>query len=186
MSQTVGEDFCVGIYHENSFIIIGGNASNLPKAVEHLELQLRHPFVKHDLLEEGHEYDLTVSLASVSRLGLGRLVRRAALGNEHHWHSLLLVDGDGGFGTVVIEASIDLGHIMSLRTAGNSHVRERLHIFRRDGEVLHHAEYNIRSRHGLTVAFDQAVADNQNYFVAVRIICHSDGVKSSAKTHFSL
>src|SRR5689334_22743828 len=62
--QTVREDLGIGVDHEYYLVEVWRNASDLPDTVEHLELELRHTFVKHNLLQERHENDLTVTLST--------------------------------------------------------------------------------------------------------------------------
>ncbi|POR38223.1 hypothetical protein TPAR_01575 [Tolypocladium paradoxum] len=112
--QAVGENLCIGVDHEHDLVVVGRYSGNLPQAVEHFVLELRHSLVKHDLLQERHEDNLTVSLAPVAGLGLGRFIGRAALDNHHHGHTLLAISRYLGFGAVVVESTIDLGHVVPL------------------------------------------------------------------------
>lgn len=48
--QTIREDLCVGVNHENNLVEIRWDAGNIPQSVEHLELELCHALIEHDLL----------------------------------------------------------------------------------------------------------------------------------------
>ena len=122
VSQAIGINLGIGIHHEHDLIKIRGNAGDLPQAIEHLELELGHTLVEHDLLQKRHEDDLTVALAAVPRLALVFLVRGAALDDDHHGHALLLGGRDEGMLAVIVEAGVDAGHVVALGAAGDGDV----------------------------------------------------------------
>ena len=67
VGQRVREDLRISVHHESDLVKVGGDASDFPDAVEHFVLEFRHALVEHDLLEERHEDDLRVTLATVTR-----------------------------------------------------------------------------------------------------------------------
>ena len=58
----------MAVDHENNLVEVRRNACDVPQAIKHLELEFGHTLIEHNLLEEGHQNDLTVSLATVTRL----------------------------------------------------------------------------------------------------------------------
>src|SRR6266536_5015819 len=84
VGQAVWEDFGISVNHENDLIEVRRYASDFPQAVEHLELQFCHTLVEHNLLQERHQDDLTVTLASVSGFALLGFIRCTTFDNNHH------------------------------------------------------------------------------------------------------
>src|SRR5215469_1591948 len=113
VGKTVGEDFGIGVNHEHHFIKVGRDSCDFPDAVEHFKLEFRHSFVKHDFLEEGHEDDLTVTLATIAWFRFFRFIWSATFYDENHWHALLFLGRDARVCAVVIKARIDFCHIMT-------------------------------------------------------------------------
>lgn len=136
----------IGVDHEDVFVVVCTNPGDPPDRVEELALEARHAFVKHDFLQESHEQDLRISLASVTRLGVVGLQWIAALCNQDHRDALLLAGLDG-FVVVVVESSVDLGHVVTLVTVSYGDVGEWLDVFLGYHKILHHAQADIGCRH---------------------------------------
>ena len=83
-------------------------------------------------------------------------------------------------GAVIVEAGVNLCHIVALAARCNSNVGERFDIVRVSSVILHHAETDFGRRHGLTFTLDQTVTDNEEKLVAVRVVGHSNGVHSGS------
>lgn len=122
MSQTVGEDLRIGVDHEHYLIKVRRDTRNLPETIEHFVLELGHTLIKHDLLEEGHQNDLTVTLATVAGLRLGSLIGGTTLDDKQNGDPLLLLERNSRLGTVIVESGVDLGHVVSLGATGDRHV----------------------------------------------------------------
>lgn len=93
-------------------------------------------------MKEVHEKDLGVSLASVAWLGFVGFEGVAGFGYKKHGHALLLA-GLNRVVVVLVEASVDLGHVVSLVAVSNGDVGVTLHLIGRDEELLHHGENDL-------------------------------------------
>ena len=165
----IGEDLGIGVDHEDHLVLVGRDTGAPPERVEELVLEQRHAFVEHDLLEERHEDDLRVSLASVSRfrvLGLGCV---PDLGDEQHRDALLLADLDRVV-VVLVESRKDLGSVVSLVAVRDGNVRQRLDVVRWHDEVLHHPEDEFGCRERVFGSLDHAVGDDEDDLVRVGVV----------------
>ena len=72
-TERIWEDLRIGIDTKHELVAVRTDARHAPNRVEELVLERRHALVEHDLLQERHEHDLRVALATVTRL---RALRR--------------------------------------------------------------------------------------------------------------
>lgn len=178
--QRIREDLGIGVDHECNFVEVRRNASDFPDTVEHLVLQFSHTLVEHHLLQERHEDDLRVALATVTGLSERSLLGSTAFDDDHHRNALLPLDGDDRLGAVIVETRVDLSHVVTLAARSDSHVGERLDILRSDGVVLHHGETDFRCRQSLALTLNQTVTDHEDELVTVRVVGHGDGIHRGA------
>ncbi len=185
MGDAVGEHLGVGVHHEDDLIEIGGDAGDPPQAVEHLELEFGHAFIKHDLLQERHQDDLAVAFPPVAGLTLLDLVLGPAFDHHHHGDPLLLRRGDDRVLAVVIKAGVDFGHVVPLGPTGHGHAGKGLHLVRQHRKIAHHAQADLRGRDIFPVPFDQAITHDQDHLVAVGIVGGGDRIERGAKAFFA-
>jgi len=114
VSKTIREDFGIGVNHESDFVKVRRDSSNFVDAVEHFVFEFGHTFIKHDLLKERHEDDLTVALTTVSGLGDGGFSWGTTFDNDEHRNALLLLNGNERVLAIVVKSSINLGHVVTL------------------------------------------------------------------------
>ena len=188
--EAVREDLGVGVDHEDRLVEVRRDARHLPDAVEHLELELGHALVEHDLLQERHEHHLPVALAAVAGLAAALLRLVAALDDDDHRHALLPFERDGRVvavdAAVVVEAGVDLGLVEPLRPARHGDVRVRHRLLGQDRVVAHHAERDLRRREPFALALDEPVADDEDELVAVRVLRRRDRVQRRAEAGLAL
>ena len=132
-------------------------------------------------MQERHEHDLRVALATVTRLRVSGLERVPDLGDEHHGHTLLLRPLDRGI-VVLVEARVDLRHVVALMAVRDGDVRVRLDLVRGDYEVSHHRQTDLGGRRRVAGTLDHTVSDDQDELVAVRVVSGSEGIQRRAKT----
>lgn len=120
-AQRIREHLRVRIDAQDELVPVRADASDTPYRVEELVLERRHPLVEHHLLQERHEDDLTVTLATVSWLRVVGLERVSDLRDEYDRYALLLRSFHGGI-VVVVEAGVHLCHVVSLMTVRNGDV----------------------------------------------------------------
>lgn len=177
----IGEDLRVGVDAEDHLEPIRRDSRTPPHRVEELVLERRHALVEHDLLEEAHEEDLRIPLASVSGLRVARFGGVPDLGDEHHRNALLLALLDRVI-VVLVEAGEDLGAVVPLVSVRDGDVRQGFDVVRNDDELLHHAQRNLGRRERVAGALDHAVGDDDEDFVRVGVVGRRERVERRAET----
>lgn len=87
--------------------------------------------------------------------------------------------GDGGV-VVAVEAGVHFGHVVALGAVGNGHVRPRLDVLGLDKEVVHHGDTGIGRRHGVAVARNDTIGNDQDQLVRVGVVGGGDRVQRRA------